>query len=81
MHPFGDPARGFGLDSGVVLDVACHRALGSVGSYGWGGVANTTFRVDPKEQLVGLLMLQFTPSGTCPVVPDCRVAVYQSIVD
>jgi hypothetical protein len=46
-----------------------------------GGAANTTFWIDPKEELIGLLMLQFMPSDTYPVVPDFKVLVYQSIVD
>jgi CubicO group peptidase (beta-lactamase class C family) len=55
--------------------------VGSVGSFGWGGAANTNFWVDPKEELIGLLMLQFMPSGHYPVVPDFRVLTYQAIID
>jgi hypothetical protein len=47
----------------------------------WCGAANTTFWGDPKEHLVGLLVLQFMPSSTYPVVAGFKVAVYQSIVD
>ena len=81
LHPFGDLSRGFGLGVGVVTDVAKSQTLGSVGTYGWGGAANTIFWVDPREELIGLLMLQFMPSNTYPVIPDFRVSVYQSIVD
>ncbi len=81
MHPFEDQAYGVGLGVGVLTDVAHSRMLGSAGSYGWGGAANTNFWVDPEEELIGLLMLQFMPSDTYMVVPDFRVAVYQSIVD
>jgi len=55
--------------------------LGSTGSYGWGGAANTHFRIDPSEDLIYLLMLQFMPSGTYPVVNDFTAAVYQALVD
>ena len=81
LHPFEDLSRGFGLGVGVVTDVAKSQTLGSVGTYGWGGAANTIFWVDPREELIGLLMLQFMPSNTYPVIPDFRVSVYQSIVD
>ena len=81
LHPFEEPFRGFGLGVSVLTDVAESQILGSVGTYGWGGAANTTFWVDPKEELIGLLMLQFMPSGTYPVIPDFRVLVYQSLVD
>lgn len=74
-----DPGLGFGLGVSVVTDLAKTRALGSVGTYGWGGAANTHFWIDPQEELIGLLMLQFMPSGTYPIVPDFRVAVYQAL--
>jgi CubicO group peptidase (beta-lactamase class C family) len=81
FRPFEDPSRGFGLGVGVLTDVARSQTLGSVGTYGWGGAANTIFWIDPQEELIGLLMLQFMPNNTYPVVPDFRVSVYQSIVD
>lgn len=31
---------------------------GSAGTYGWGGSAGTVAFVDPREQLLGVLMLQ-----------------------
>jgi len=81
LHPFEDLSRGFGLGVDVVTDVAKSQTLGSVGTYGWGGAANTVFWVDPREELIGLLMLQFMPGDTYPVIPDFRVSVYQSIVN
>jgi CubicO group peptidase (beta-lactamase class C family) len=81
LHPFEDPGRGFGLGVSVLIDVATSQSLGSVGTYGWGGAANTGFLIDPQEELIGLLMLQFMPSGTYPVWEDFAVLVYQSIVD
>ncbi|HHE70783.1 MAG TPA: hypothetical protein ENL34_00690, partial [Chloroflexi bacterium] len=74
------PGHGFGLGVSVLTDLARTRTLGSVGTYGWGGAANTNFWIDPHEQLIGLLMLQFMPSGTYPIVPDFRVAVYQALL-
>ena len=81
MHIWDDVAMGFGLGVGVLIDQAQSKALGTVGQYGWGGAANTHFWIDPQESLIGLLMLQFMPSGTYPVIPDFRVAVYQALVD
>ena len=80
-HPFDETYRGFGLGVAVVTDVAKSQLLGSVGAYGWGGAASTTFWVDPQEELIGLLLLQLMPSGTYPVRSDFQVLVYQSIVD
>jgi CubicO group peptidase (beta-lactamase class C family) len=76
-----DGARGFGLGVSVLKHTARSQVLGSAGSYGWGGAANTHFRIDPREDLIYLLMLQFMPSGTYPVVNDFTTAVYQALVD
>ncbi len=81
MHPFDGTASGFGLGFGVVTDLAGTLETGSAGSYGWGGAANTNSWVDPVEDLIGLLMLQYMPSGTHPVIPDFRTALYQALVD
>ena len=82
LHPDADPSLGFGLGAGVILDVVKSPVpMGSVGTYGWGGAANTFFWVDPQEELIGLLMCQLMPTGTYPVRPDFIVAVNQSIVD
>lgn len=72
---------GFGLGVSVLLDLGKGQTLGSVGNYGWGGAANTNFWIDPKEELIGILMLQFMPSGTYPVTPDFRILTYQALVD
>jgi CubicO group peptidase (beta-lactamase class C family) len=81
LHPFENRAMGMGLGVGMVIDLAQTQALGSVGTYGWGGAASTNFWIDPQEELIGVFMTQFMPSGTYPVVEDVRAAVYQAIVD
>jgi len=75
------PGLGFGLGFSVLLDVAQAGLLGSVGNHGWGGAASTNFWVDPQEQLIGILMLQYMPSSTYPVRSDFRTLVYQALVD
>ena len=47
VHPFEDASSGFGLGVSVGLDLGKAQTLGSVGSFGWGGAANTEFWVDP----------------------------------
>ncbi len=55
----GRPAgEGYGLGVRVVTDHAARGTLLSNGSYGWSGAQGTHFFVDPKEQLVGILMVQ-----------------------
>jgi CubicO group peptidase (beta-lactamase class C family) len=75
------PGFGFGLGFSVMMDVAQSGMMGSVGLHGWGGWANTHFWVDPQEQLIGILMLQYVPSGTHPVTNDFRTLVYQALID
>ncbi len=73
--------EGFGLGFGVIIDPAASQLPWSLGSYYWGGAANTTFWIDPRENLIGLLMTQFMPSSTYPVNDLFRVLAYQAIVD
>ena len=80
VFSFDNPSTGFGLGVSVLLDVARDQNLGSVGNYGWGGAANTSFWIDPREDLIGMLMLQFMPSDTYPIGPDFRTLVYQALV-
>jgi CubicO group peptidase (beta-lactamase class C family) len=65
----------------VLTDLGQSATLGSVGNYGWGGAANTNFWVDPQEEIIGVLMLQYMPSDTYPVAADFRNLVYQALVD
>ena len=81
LHPFDDPAAGFGLGVSVLTELGQSNVLGSVGNYGWGGAANTNFWIDPQEDLIGILMLQYMPSDTYPVVSDFRNLVYQALLD
>ena len=52
------PGHGFGLGVAVRKEVGNASVPGSVGSYFWGGMAGTTFFVDPAEDLFAILMLQ-----------------------
>ena len=53
--------EGFGLGGYVVIDVARRGQLGSPGQFGWSGAASTSYSIDPREQLVMILMLQHLP--------------------
>jgi CubicO group peptidase (beta-lactamase class C family) len=50
--------HGFGLGFAVRKEPGVATVPGSVGSYFWGGMAGTTFFVDPAEDLFAILMLQ-----------------------
>jgi CubicO group peptidase (beta-lactamase class C family) len=52
------PGYGFGLGFAVRLQAGISAMPGSVGQYFWGGLAGTTFWVDPAENLFGILLIQ-----------------------
>jgi len=49
---------GFGLGVAVTLDPAKVGIPGTAGEFTWGGVASTTFFVDPKEDMAVVFMTQ-----------------------
>lgn len=71
---------GFGLGFSVKTDVAKSQANGSVGEYGWGGLASTTFFVDPVEDMVVVFMTQLMPSSAYPIRQQLRAMVYGALV-
>lgn len=75
-----DPGAGFGLGVKVLVDQAASGRLGSQGMYGWGGAATTTFWIDPVEEIIGIFMTQFMPSGYYPVTTQFQRTVYQALV-
>jgi CubicO group peptidase (beta-lactamase class C family) len=52
------PGHGFGLGFAVRLQPGISHVPGSVGQYFWGGLAGTTFWVDPAEELFAIMMIQ-----------------------
>jgi CubicO group peptidase (beta-lactamase class C family) len=73
---------GFGLGFAVRRADGLSVAPGSAGEFNWGGAAGTAFWVDPKEQLVVVLMVQMQPGVvTREVRETLRNIVYQAIVD
>ncbi|MDD2733553.1 MAG: serine hydrolase [Desulfuromonadaceae bacterium] len=69
---------GFGLGSRVLLNVAESALPGSIGEYGWAGAAKTYFWVDPKEELIGILMAQYMVSFDTPE-RDFQLLAYQAL--
>lgn len=72
---------GFGLGFSVRTDTVKAQALGSEGEYGWGGMASTTFWVDPVEDVLVIFMTQLIPSSSYPVRQELRSMVYGALVD
>jgi len=72
---------GFGLGFRILVNVAQAGRLASEGEFGWGGGASTSFFVDPREQLTGLLLTQLMPSRYYPIREEFKVLTYQALVD
>jgi CubicO group peptidase (beta-lactamase class C family) len=60
FHNLGT-GHGYGLGVGVRLDNGLSATLGTIGSFGWGGMATTYCQIDPKEKLVALCFAQHFP--------------------
>ena len=75
----GRPAgEGFGLSVRVIKDHVARGTLLSNGTFGWSGIYGTYFFVDPKEQLVAILMAQ---TANQEMALDFENLVEQAIVE
>jgi CubicO group peptidase (beta-lactamase class C family) len=77
------PGYGFGLGFAVRSGNGVANIPGSAGEFNWGGAAGTGFWVDPKEQLVVVVMTQTVPGVAAQRLDRARwrQAVYQALVD
>ncbi len=81
LEPFSLDGVGFGLGFWLLTNIAQAGVLGSEGAYWWGGMASTYFWVDPREELIGLIMPQFMPIGHYPLSEEYCALTYQAMVD
>ena len=74
-------SRGWGLGMSVVTKR--HDLAEAPGRFGWDGAFGTSWYVDPREELVGILMTQRRPDvlATPPIIQDFWTSVYQLIDD
>jgi CubicO group peptidase (beta-lactamase class C family) len=73
--------RGFGLSVQVTSDAIAAGTRISNGSYGWDGAFGTHFWIDPKEKIVGILMIQTDNPNFREVNGDFENAVMQAVVE
>ena len=72
---------GFGLGFAVTMDPAQTLIAGSPGEFNWGGLATTSFFIDPAEELITIFMTQVIPSSAYPIRRELRTMVYAAITD
>jgi CubicO group peptidase (beta-lactamase class C family) len=70
---------GFGLGVSVTMDPVAAKVPGSVGDFGWGGMASTWALVDPVEDLTLFFATQLMPSSTWPIRSQMRPLLYQAL--
>lgn len=71
--------KGFGLGFEVVKED--DTKFGSKGTFGWGGMFGTYFRVDPKEDMVYIYMTQSFETYRLKLADTFRGLVYESIIE
>ncbi len=72
---------GFGLGFYVNVDPVRAQAPSSLGEFGWGGMASTTFWVDPAEDLTVVFMTQLVPSSALNIRGELKSIVYGAIIE
>lgn len=74
----GDGTAEFGLGFQVVGDIGKSGELGSAGIYQWGGAFNTSYWIDPAENMIAVFMSQIRPNET-DITSRFKTLVYQAL--
>jgi CubicO group peptidase (beta-lactamase class C family) len=77
--PMPAMGQGFGLGVAIRTHQGINPLPGSVGNYYWGGALGTYFWVDPKEQIVAIMMTQ-APANRLRYRYLIQQLVYQALV-
>ena len=81
LAPTPEDGQGFGLGFAVRNQAGRNPLPGSPGEFYWQGLYGTAFRVDPKEKLIAVLMMQVLPAQANHYRSLFRDLVYQSLMD
>jgi CubicO group peptidase (beta-lactamase class C family) len=76
---YDDADHGFGLGFEVLASDGADGTMGSAGTFSWGGAYHSTYFVDPREQLVAVLLTQHLPPAV-NVTGRFRTLVFQAVV-
>ncbi|OQR62593.1 serine hydrolase [Streptomyces maremycinicus] len=77
----GNDGVGFGLGVSVVTDPGRTQAPAGLGTYGWSGVATTTFWVDPSRDLSVQFLTQLRPKRSLKLYPELKRLVHEAVTD
>ena len=70
--------RGFGLGFDIVKQD--NTKFGSKGTFGWGGMFGTYFRIDPVEDMIYIYMTQSFETYKLKLAAKFRELVYDSLL-
>jgi CubicO group peptidase (beta-lactamase class C family) len=79
LAPSPELGLGFGLGFAVRTHAGRNPLPGSVGDFSWSGVTGTYFWIDPKQDLIAILLMQ-APAQRMHYRYLMRTLVYQGIV-
>lgn len=71
----------FGLGFSLKLEKGKALSGGSSGTYAWGGLFNTKFWIDPKEDLIFVGMTQVLPGGDADFWKKMDAIIYGAVQD
>ncbi|MEQ8735565.1 MAG: serine hydrolase domain-containing protein [Rhodospirillaceae bacterium] len=71
---------GWGLSIGVRLNDQPHTVVGGRGEFRWDGFANTTFFIDPENQIVAVAMTQYLGPEADDLENALRTSLYGSVL-
>src|SRR6266516_1510521 len=71
--------QGFGLGFAVRTETGQNPLPGSTGSFYWTGSSGTTFFIDPKQQLIIIMMVQVPLSAVSFYRHEVRYLAYQAL--
>jgi len=70
---------GYGLGVRVMIDPPAGGCNGSIGEFGWCGMAGTWVLIDPKEKLSAVYMQQMFPNFEAYYQPRIRAVIYGAL--
>ena len=75
----GNRSQGFGLGVRITTDLGQSPTLGSVGAFGWDGMATTSVQIDPRQRLVAMVLYQHLPYNEGDVFATFTNGVYAAL--
>lgn len=78
---FGNKGTSFGLGFALNTQQSTSHSHGSEGAFNWGGIFNTKYWIDPKEEMFMVAMAQIYPFSGGDIWTKLQTIIYSSIED